>query len=306
MHDINLIAFPGAPNLPIFAGLENGFFRRHGVNLLLETTPSSVYQFERLHAGECHIAGTAFDNVVAYREGHGAVALDGPLDVVAFMGATQIELSLVADTTIRELGDLRGKTIAMDALATGFAFVLYHMLEAVDLTPDDYELVAVGATPHRWESVKNGEHAATLTIEPFTTMARVGGFPVLAASTDCFEHYQGGVFATRESWAASNDAACSGFVAGYLECLDWVCNEDNRAACATILMQNMPAIDASGVDRVLDKVLSAKTGLSPAGQLSRAGIETVLGLRSRFHKDARQLADLDSYLDLNYLPDALT
>mgnify|MGYP001311377146 CR=1 FL=1 len=72
---VDLICFPGAPNLPIFAALEFGLFSAAGIDVRLETTPSSIYQIENLVNGEFQIAGTAFDNVVAYREGQGAVQL---------------------------------------------------------------------------------------------------------------------------------------------------------------------------------------------------------------------------------------
>ena len=49
------------------------------------------------------------------------------------MGATQLELSLIAAPEIKTVADLAGKTIALDALTTGFAFVLFDMLDAAGL-----------------------------------------------------------------------------------------------------------------------------------------------------------------------------
>ena len=189
---LDLICFPGAPNLPIFAALQRGLFTAAGVEVRLQTTPSSTYQIEHLARGAFQIAGTAFDNVVAYREGQGAVALDELPDLVALMGATRIELALVVAPDIRIFDDLRGRSIALDALATGFAFVLYDMLERAGVPVDACELVAVGATPQRWESVKCGEHAGTLTIEPFTSIAVANGFGVLSSSRQTVPDYQGG------------------------------------------------------------------------------------------------------------------
>ena len=126
--DLQLINFPGAPNLPIFIAHEKGFFKSAGVAPILNTTPSSIYQIENLMRGTYQIAGTAIDNVVAYIEGQGAVALDETPDLFTFMGATQLELSFVVAPDIKSFADLKGKTIALDALVTGFAFVLYRML----------------------------------------------------------------------------------------------------------------------------------------------------------------------------------
>ncbi len=149
---IELIAFPGAPNLPIFVAQEKGFFEKAGVRVNLTTTPSSAYQAENLIGGKFHIAGTAFDNVVAYQEGQGAVALKKQPDLFAFMGATQIELAFVVAPDIQSYADLKGKSLALDALSTGFAFVLYDMLKRGGLERGDYELVAVGATPAEAEA----------------------------------------------------------------------------------------------------------------------------------------------------------
>ncbi len=118
---LKLIAFPGAPNLPIFAAIERGYFEDAGVLVTLETTPSSAYQIESLVNGDFQIAATAFDNVVAYQEQQGAVQLAKEPDLFVVMGATQLELSLVVAPEIQTYEDLRGRSLALDALATGFA-----------------------------------------------------------------------------------------------------------------------------------------------------------------------------------------
>src|SRR5476649_1018316 len=98
--DLKILAFPGAPNLPLFAAMDRGFFDAARLEIDLATTPSSVYQFEQFAAGGCDIAFTAFDNIVAYREGQGAAKLVDPPDFRVLMGATQLELSLVVSPEI--------------------------------------------------------------------------------------------------------------------------------------------------------------------------------------------------------------
>jgi ABC-type nitrate/sulfonate/bicarbonate transport system substrate-binding protein len=301
MTPLNLICFPGAPNLPIFAADELGIFKKYDIEIDLTTTPSSIFQIENMMAGEFQIAGTAFDNIVAYQEGQGAVEIAAKPDLFAFMGATQIELSLVVAPEIESFDDLKGKSLALDALATGFAFILYRMLENAGLSLDDCPMIPVGATPDRWASVQSGEHAGTLTIEPFTAMARAQGFHVLESSLATVEHYQGGVFATRRSWASNNEAALMGYISGYLDGLRWVLNPDNGEQAKEILLRNMPAINPKAVNNVMAKLLSSKTGLTPNGALLPAGIDTVLQLRSHYAQPAKVLGDPDRYVDLSYL-----
>ncbi|MGL4967438.1 MAG: ABC transporter substrate-binding protein [Inquilinus sp.] len=304
-HELKIIAFPGAPNLPVFAALEHGYFAAEGLEIAFSTTPSSTFQFEKFGAGAFDIAFTAFDNIVAYQEGQGAVALPTPPDFRVIMGATQVELSAVVAPAIERAEDLRGKSLALDAVGTGFAFVLYAMLEGLGLPMAEYERVAVGATPDRWQSVKDGAHAGTITIEPFTSIARAAGFRVLRQSTETFPAYQGGIVAVRQSWAEQNGDRVKAFIRGYLKGLDWTLAPENRAEAAALLLARMPEIKPGVVDKVLASVLSPRSGLTPRGEVLRDGMKTVLELRSRYGRPEKSLADVDKYLALSFYQDAV-
>ena len=298
MTKLSVIAFPGAPNLPLFAAQTHGFFTDAGLDVDFQTTPSSVFQFEQFGAGAFDIAFTAFDNVVAYREGQGAAKLPTLPDFRAVMGCTQIELSLVVAPEIKAVDDLRGRSLALDAISTGFAFVLYEMLALSGLAPGDYEVIPVGATPKRWSSVKDGAHAGTITIEPFTSIARAAGFPTLLKSSDFFSTYQGGVIAARRDWAAENEKVLTAFLGVYLCGLNWVLDPAQREAAAAILSERMPEIQPKALDAVMQSLLSERSGLTPDGAILRDGARTVLDLRSKYGAGKAALTDVDRYLDL--------
>jgi ABC-type nitrate/sulfonate/bicarbonate transport system substrate-binding protein len=297
---LKIIAFPGAPNLPIFAAMEQGFFRDAGIELDFSTTPNSVFQFEQFASGGCDIVFTAFDNVVAYREGQGAAKLAAVPDFRVIMGATQIELSVIVAPDIERAADLRGKSLALDAVSTGFAFVFYMLLDRLGLPPGAYDVAAVGATPERWQSVKAGTHAGTIAIEPFTSIAKAAGFNILARSTDILPSYQGGIVAARKDWADAHPDLIKAFIAAYLRGLEWVLDPDNRDSVATLLLARMPDIRPGVIDAVLASVLSPRSGLTPGGEVLRDGMAAVLELRSRFARPQRNLAGIDKYLDLSF------
>ena len=300
---IELIAFPGAPNLPIFVAQDKGFFEATGVRVNLTTTPNSAYQAENLVEGKFQIAGTAFDNVVAYQEGQGAVTLKREPDLFAFMGATQIELAFVVAPDIASYADLKGKSLALDALSTGFAFVLYEMLKRGGLERGDYEMAPVGATPQRWESVKASTHAGTLTIEPFTSIAKNQGFRVLDTSSSLFASYQGGSFAASRRWAAEHPDAIKGFIRGYLAGLDWTLAPENRDEATDILLGRMPEIKPPVAGAVMDSLLSPRSGLTPRAAILQDGVRVVLDLRSRYG-GGPALTDPSRYIDLRYYDEA--
>ena len=300
LQTIRIIAFPGAPNLPTFAAIEKGFFAEEGLAIELTLTPNSVAQAERTAAGEFDIIFTAFDNVVAYGEGQGPAGAAVNPDYVVIMGATQLELAIVAAPDAKTYADLKGRTIALDALSTGFAFVLYEMFARAGLKPEDTTFVPVGATPQRWQSVKGGEHAATLTIEPFTSIARKSGFNVLGLSTEIFDSYQGGSVAARRSWASANPETVKAFIRAYLKGLAWTLDPQNRTEAEQILQAKMPEIQPAALQSVMTSLLSPRSGLTPDARILPEGMMRVLDLRSRFGKSGKVLTDTAKYLDLSY------
>jgi len=296
---LHVIAFPGAPNLPLFAAIEQGQFAAERLDLSLELTPNSVHQARQAAAGAAQIVCTAFDNVVAYTEGQGAAGAGVDPGYVVVMGATQLELSLVVAPAVASYADLRGRSIALDALTTGFAFVLHEMLERGGLDRGEVELAAVGATPQRWQAVREGQHAGTLTIEPFTSIARAAGFRVLDSSSRLFDSYQGGVVATTRAFAAAHPERVRGFLRAYLKGLEWVLHPENREAATALLAAQMPEIRPQAMAAVMDSLLSPRSGLTPGGAILPEGMRTVLDLRSR-HGGGGTLTDIERYLDLSH------
>ena len=197
------------------------------------------------------------------------------------MGATQVELAFITAPDIATYADLKGKSLALDALSTGFAFVLYEMLEKNGLTKSDYSMVAVGATPQRWESVKAGTHAGTLTIEPFTSIAKSRAStcstpveqrvsrPIRAAS-----------FAASRAWAAANPERLKGFIKGYLAGLDWTLDPAEPRGGDEDPSAQMPEIKPPVAGAVMNSLLSPRSGLTPKAAMLMDGVDKVLALRS--------------------------
>lgn len=298
--NVRVIAFPGAPNLPTFAAVEKGFFSEEDLTVELALTPSSVAQAEKTAAGEFDIIFTAFDNVVAYNEGQGATAAGVNPDYVVLMGATQLELAIVTAPDVTDYSALKGRSVALDALSTGFAFVLFEMMARSGLKRDDVTFAAVGATPQRWQAVKAGEHAATLTIEPFTSIAKRSGFNVLDVSSNHFASYQGGVVAARRAFARENPETVRAFIRGYLKGLAWTLDPANREAAEQLLQSRMTEIQPAAVASVMNSLLSPRSGLTPGAKILPEGMRQVLELRSRYGTGQAPLTDATKYLDLSH------
>lgn len=301
---LKVIAFPGTGNIDHFIGEDKGFYADAGIEVELTPTPNSVYQITNFAAGAFDIASTAIDNIVAYTEGQGAAELDADPDMFVFMGGAQIELPFIVAGDVASYADLKGRSIALDALSTGFAFILYRMLENNGLAPGDYTLASVGGTDKRWESLKAGEHAGALLNDPFSKFALDAGFRQLDTSIDVLDHYQAGIFAARRPWARDNADRLVAFIGAHLKILDWLYDPANRDEAADILASHMPAI-AAAAGAAVDRLTAPRTGFTPKCALDMAGIETALALRSQYAEPRKELTDPGKYLDLSYYERAL-
>ena len=150
---VNVIVFPGGFNWPIWVAGEKGMFRKNGIEVKVTPTPSSVFQLTNLIDGKFDIAMTAIDNLIAYREGQGEQPKLGP-DLFAFMGGDSGFLRLVTVPEVKNFQQLRGKALSVDALTTGYAFVLLEILERNGLQKDrDYTTPAAGGVLQRFAAL---------------------------------------------------------------------------------------------------------------------------------------------------------
>src|SRR5882757_3635115 len=139
---LRVISFPGGANLPLWVAEDKGLFARERLTVKLSPTPNSVVLVQSLVEDSEDIGVAAFDNVVAYQEGQGEVRLSTTPDFFAFMGFTHGTVRLVVSPEIKSYADLRGKTLAVDAVATGYSLVLQKLLQLGGLNEGDYRLEA--------------------------------------------------------------------------------------------------------------------------------------------------------------------
>src|SRR6185503_9952295 len=219
---VNVIVFPGGFNWPIWVAQEKGLVAKHGIAPIVTPTPSSAFQLQNLIEGKFDIAMTAIDNLIAYREGQGEAKVDGP-DLIAFMGGDNGFLRLVAVPEVKSFGELRGKTLSVDALTTGYAFVLLELMERNGLVLNrDYRTERAGGVLQRFNALLEKKHAGTMLLSPFEVQAEAQGFNRLANASDALGAYQGLVGGARKAWADANRDIVIGYIRAFSEAVDWL------------------------------------------------------------------------------------
>jgi ABC-type nitrate/sulfonate/bicarbonate transport system substrate-binding protein len=300
-----VVAFAGASNWPFWVGQEKGFFRREGVEVVLELTPNSVELAKNLHAGRYDLALTSVDNVVAYDEGQGEADLGGPADFVAIFGVDNGLLSVMAVPEVKSFAELKGKTLSVDAMTTGFAFVLREVLARNGVAESDVQIVRVGGGAQRLEALLKKEQAATLLNTPLDLVAEARGFNRLARARDQLDAYQGIVGTMRRDTANRQRLRVEAFIRGFHTSVAWLADPANKDEAVTILVGRMRGMERPAAERAYQRLLDPVEGMYRDLRMDREGIATVLRLRSAYAQPRRLLSDPDRYVDLSYLEAAL-
>lgn len=301
---VRVIAFEGGHNLPIWAALRQGFFDEHGIKLSLGFTPSSSALIAAMFENRFDIAALALDNVIAYQEGQGEARIGETPDLFAFLGVDDGLLSLATAPTVTRFADLRGKTLSVDAMTTGFAFVLRELIGRGGLAESDVQIVSAGGTGNRYRDLVAGKHDGTLLRTPFELMAADRGCHLLARG-DALDSYLGTVTAARRSWAAGHEAQLIGFIRAFHAGMAWAADPANRAIAEAILVANTRDMTPELARRSYDVLFAAGTGFLRDLSLDPARIRTVLALRERYAEPRKSLGDPARYIDTSYRDQAL-
>jgi ABC-type nitrate/sulfonate/bicarbonate transport system substrate-binding protein len=300
LQTLNVIVFPGGFNLPLWAAERQGFFEQNGARVVLTPTPSSVFQIQGLAEGRFDIAMTAIDNIVAYQEGQGEAKIPDNPDMFAFMGADNGFLSLVGGAGVKSIGELKGRKLSVDAMSTGYAFVLRELLAKNGIAESEVSFERAGGVLGRFQELLGGAHAGTILITPFDLLAMNKGHVQLARAAEQLGAYQGVVGAARRSWARQNEAALVGFIRAYRSGVQFLYEPDNREIAAALLIANVRAMTPQLARQSLEVLLHPHTGFFKDAALDMEGVATVLALRSKYGEPRKALSDRLKYIDTSY------
>jgi ABC-type nitrate/sulfonate/bicarbonate transport system substrate-binding protein len=296
---LRVIAFDGGWNLPVWAAQRQGFFEANGVSVTIAWTPSSAYLITALLDGRYDIALAGIDNLVAYQEGQGEAKIPDNPDLFAFLGNDGGFASIASAPAVKSFAELKGRTVAVDAMTTGYAFVVREILARNGIAETDVTYVRAGGTANRYRDLLAGKQDATLLRTPFELLVRERGYNVLATA-ESLGAYQGTAGIARRSWAAGHERELVGFIRGYRAGIDWLYDRANRDVVEAILIANIRDMTPALAKKSYDLLLADKGGITRDAALDMDGVRTVLALRSKYGLPKKTLADPAKYVDLAY------
>src|ERR1700680_1488178 len=175
-REITLGAFRGGFNLPNWVAEKKGFFAREGLKVNITYTRGSSNLITDVAESNVQIYMGSADNVVAYREGQGEAKVPPGFDLTILFGVSSGFASIVSAPEVKRLSDLKGKRVCVDALTTGYAFIVYDLLEQAGVGAAGAAVIPAGGTDVRFKALMEGKCEGTITLAPFDSIAIDRGY----------------------------------------------------------------------------------------------------------------------------------
>jgi NitT/TauT family transport system substrate-binding protein len=210
---------PSSNVAPLYLGVSKGIFEKHGLELDLRPAAGFAANVASVSNGETHIGfGTTVPIV-------GAIANGVPIKLIAHsdvLGAGEGEdnsgLFVPPGSDIKDIGDLEGKTVAVNALSNVFDVSIKAAMIQAGADPSKVKFLEV-ALPDMVAALDTGRVDAAAMGEPFVTLSRTAGNKeILKPYTTGFE--VGSPIASyfvSTQWAEKNKDLIADFVAALEE-----------------------------------------------------------------------------------------
>jgi ABC-type nitrate/sulfonate/bicarbonate transport system substrate-binding protein len=298
---INLGGFSGIGAVGVVAE-QRGYFADENLEVRFNRVRSSKEQMRNFIDGTFDLVQTNADNIIAWAEGQGADP--GKNDFVIFLGGYRgLARDLFVAPGIQSFDDLRGKTLAVDAVDTGYAGVLIYMLQENGLElGKDYTLKSVGNTGLRTQSMLRGETVGGFI--RWTDELREGGFTVLAQSQDYVTDYARNAAAARADWAVENRELLVRYIRAMVRAADWLLDPANRDDAIRLLAEAEETTMAEA-EADYEEALDPAVGFNARLKIEPKGLQTIIELREVMGVMTPPLPAPEKYIDESYYDEAI-
>lgn len=220
--------------LVLWIGVEQGLFRKHGVNVELIAVRSGPLIMSALASGDVQMAYTVPGGVLS--------AYVGGLDVAFFGGlVNRPDGDFVAAPGIRRAEDLRGKRLGVQSIGGGVWSLSMLALEHLGLEPtrDKISVLIIGDQSVLTQALAAGKIDAAYLGYTFSALLKEKGFPVLLDIGKAPIPYQGLALAARRSYLRQNPQVVDSILRGALESVAFVQNPAHREVALKSAAKNL-------------------------------------------------------------------
>jgi ABC-type nitrate/sulfonate/bicarbonate transport system substrate-binding protein len=299
---ITVVTFSGATNLPVWLGVDKGFFAKEGLDVTHEVTKGSEGVMQGIMTNKYQFGSAALDNTIAYVEGQGDVKIDN-FDLVAIMGVHSGMSRIVTRPEIKTLKEVKGHAVAVDAANSGYGLVMFKILEMNGLKREDYTALAVGSGPNRMAAMKDNKAVAAAVSPPEDTKAKQDGYNLLADATEAIGAYQGSSYVVSRAWAKAHEKEVFAFIRAIVAASDSIFSD--KAGSLEVMKKHIQGVSDQELEGIYTEMTTSKGGLNRGAKINIEGVKMLLQLRNEFSGSPTKLTDPYKYIDLTYYEKAM-
>ena len=208
----------------VYVAQDQGFFRKHGLDLTLVQVRSGGVGIAALSSGESqvHWGSVSAANIGAIAEGADLVFLAGFIN--------KLTGTFVANPKIKTPADLKGKSIGVNALSGGAWIFAMLTLDYWGLAPerDHIQFRALGDQGVIAQGLSAGAVDAAFLGYTFGKALEAKGFRILADAEKLPIPYQGSGIMARRSFSAASPAIIENVLRALLDSLAFVRDPANK------------------------------------------------------------------------------
>jgi len=231
-------------HLPMFVGVEKGFFKKHGVDVHLKVVNTGTDMVNAMQKREVQIGDMSVTTFLKARHGGDPFRVIGIIQNDATRSNADEPLAIVArkDSGIRpgNIEDLKGKRVGVAQAQTSDEY-LKMVLAKSGMKYADVTIVNIMAPPALAPALKEGKVDAVVSWEPFNTV-------VLDQVPESYTVVRGGgylsyimVATAHEPTLQSNPEVIRNFVAGLAEASQYT--RQHRDEAVAIFVKWVPGLD---------------------------------------------------------------
>lgn len=218
----------------LWIGVEQGFFRKHGVQVEVINIRSGPQTMAALASGDIQMAYTIPGAVLS--------AAAGGMDIAFFGGVVNRgDGDFVVASSIRRSEDLKGKRVGVQSIGGGVWSLTMLALEYFRLEPtrDKILIMIVGDQSVLTQALATGSIDGAYLGYTFSTILKEKGFRVLLDIGQSPIPYQGLSLATGRSYLRQNPQVVDSVLRGVIESVAFIQNPANRATVLKSLAKNL-------------------------------------------------------------------
>ncbi len=263
---VSVQLYPGSMlNVPLYAGVDQGFFEKHDLNVAIVAVPNGPLAQQALVTGDLDIAyGTSDPGMAAKSKGADTQIFLGlyNANIWALVVGNGVAVPDLSKSYPAIMKDLKGRRIGVTGRGAASEFIVRSMFEDAKVNPDDASYVAVGGPASAYPALTANQVDAVLAFEPMITLVqtqRTGkvlldfrkeeGPATLQKMNGAFV-----TFNTSRKFIDGNPGTIKAFQEAWIETVKWIQDSKNRTAAQIIIKKYVSIGSVPNADAVVDKL----------------------------------------------------